>query len=92
MWADFPGNVAAHADRNAYDDEVRAFRRLGIGLRHLIGDPKRGDALARLGRMRSGDNSAHGTFCPRGARDGRADQATAAGDQLTNIPYTYKVG
>src|SRR6516165_659006 len=73
--ADFLGNVTAHADRNAHDDEVRAFSRLGVRLRDLIRDAELRDALACPRRMRSGDNSAHGALRLRGARDRRADQA-----------------
>ena len=74
MRADFLGDRAANADRNADDDEVGAFDGLGVGLRHLVGEAELDDALSRLRRMRGCHDRAHGALRARGAGDGRADQ------------------
>ena len=75
--ADLGGDRAAGADRNADDDEVGAFDRLGVGLDHLVGEAELGDAPARLRRARGGDDRADGALRARRARDRGADQADA---------------
>src|SRR5512143_1915531 len=77
MRADLLRHLAANADRNADDDEIGAFDRLGIGLGHLVGDAELDDALPRLGRPRGGDDPPHRALRAGGAHDGRADQAGA---------------
>ena len=81
--ADFGGDCAAGADRNADDDEIGARDRGGIAFDHLIGEAKFGDAPAGCGRLRGGHDLAHGVLGTRGASDRRADQArrrSARGD------------
>ena len=74
---DLGGHWPACADRNADDDEVGVFRRLGVGLDHLIGDAQFNDALARRLRARGRDDRAHHAVFARRARDRSADQADA---------------
>ena len=52
MRRDLLGDLAAGADRNADDDEIGAGDRRGVGLDHLVGEPKLGDAPPRRGRAR----------------------------------------
>ncbi len=77
MRADFLGDVAAGADRNADDDEIGAFDRGGVALDHLIDHAQFGHALAGLRRARGGDDRAHRALGAGGARDRAADQAEA---------------
>ena len=77
MRADFLGDRAAGADRNADDDEIGALDRGGVGLDHLIGEAELGHALARCGRARGRHDRAHGALRARCARDRGADQPDA---------------
>ena len=77
MRADLLRDRAAGADRNAYDDEIGAFDRGGIGLHHLIGEAELGNAPARLRRARGRDNRPRCALRAGSARDRRADQADA---------------
>ena len=77
MRANFLGYRAANADRNADDNEVGAFDRLGIGLHHLIRDAKLDDALSRLRRTRGGHDRTHCALRAGGPGNGGADQSEA---------------
>ena len=77
MRADLLGDVAAGADRDADDDQIGAFNRGGVGLDHLIGEAKLGDALSRLRRARRGDDRADEALGAGRARNRAADQAEA---------------
>ena len=77
MGPDLLRDGAAGADRNADNNEIGAFDRGGVGLHHLVGNAKLGNAPARLRRARGRNNRPRGALRAGSARDRRSDQADA---------------
>ena len=69
MRANLLGHRAAHADRDADDDQIGALNGFFIPLDHLVGNAELGDARPRLGRARGGDDFAHGALRTGGTDD-----------------------
>ena len=77
MRTDLFRHRAALPDRDADDDEIGAFHRLGIGLGHVIGDAELAHPLARGRGPSGGHDRARRPLRTGGARNRRADQAAA---------------
>ncbi len=77
MRPDLFRDLPADADRGANDDEIGAGDSRGIGLDHLIGKAKFGDAPPRRRGARACHDLPHRALRARRSRDRRADQADA---------------